>query len=655
MFTRFAAFVVLALVFTCTSTNLFAQEGAGHWSVSSPDQSLTVTVMQNDDGALTYTVSHESVEVIHPSRLGIVREDQSFADGLVFDSAEPEVRILESYTMLIGKDRSLYNNGRELTLNFHNTNSARLQIILRAYDDGVAFRYRFPEEDATPHTVIQELTTFKVSTEGQMWIQPYDQTPMYLPVYERYYSNHATIGIRAGFVQGRGWAFPALFHTDNHWILLTEADLDGSYFGAHLGAEPEDGEYEIAMPLEGEAQGTGSVEPTSTLPWVTPWRVIMVGATPEPIVESSLVYHLSAPRRIEDTSWIHPGRVSWSWWSDHDSSRDYDSLTHFVDLAADMGWEYSLVDANWNIMNGGTLEQLVEYASERGVGLLVWYNSGGEHTVVTEQPRDLMADRDVRRAEFARLEALGVRGVKVDFFESDKPHIIQLYLDILQDAADYHLLVDFHGSTIPRGWSRTYPNLMTMEAVRGAEYYTFDNTYSNNAPVQNTILPFTRNVIGPMDYTPVTFTDEVVPHLTTNAHELALSVIFESGLTHLADSVEAYENLPDEVRDFLQDLRVVWDETQYLAGEPGDFIVLARRSGDDWYISGINGQEEAREITLDLSPFVAAPYTQLLIQDDGVRGFNSITSVVEENTLTTITMQPYGGFVMRLEQFEIPE
>jgi hypothetical protein len=170
--------------------------------------------------------------------------------------------------------------------------------------------------------------------------------------------------------------------------------------------------------------------------------------------------------------------------------------------------------------------------------------------------------------------------------------------------------------------------------------------------VQNTILPFTRNVIGPMDYTPVTFTDEVVPHLTTNAHELALSVIFESGLTHLADSVEAYENLPDEVRAFLQDLRVVWDETQYLAGEPGDFIVMARRSGDDWYIAGINGQGEVREVTLDLSLFVDAPFTEILIQDGADRlSFHSMESVIEEITLpTTIRMQPYGGFVMHLTQ-----
>jgi hypothetical protein len=380
-----------------------------------------------------------------------------------------------------------------------------------------------------------------------------------------------------------------------------------------------------------------------------PWRVIMVGQTLRTIVESNLVYDLSAPSRISDTSWIHPGRVSWSWWSDHASSKNYASLSHFVDLAAEMGWEYSLVDANWNIMTGGSLNQLADYARQRGVGLLVWYNSGGPHNNVTEQPRDLMFDRDTRRAEFARLETLGVRGVKVDFFQSDKPQIIQLYLDILQDAADFHLLVDFHGSTIPHGWSRTWPNLMTMEAVRGAESYTFDQTYAQNAPIQNTILPFTRNVIGPMDYTPVTFTDELRPHLTTNTHELALSVIFESGLLHLADSVQAYESLPDAPKTFLQQVPTVWDETHFLAGEPGKYVVLARRSGSDWYVAGINGQSQPQDVTLDFSFLDDIPSIMTLIQDGDDRvSFDTTPANVDSSAPMTITMQAEGGFVARL-------
>lgn len=647
MFNRLAALIVLCIALICASTTR-SQDSAAQWSVASPDQNVSITVTQNSDGALTYTVNHASVEVIHPSRLGIVRDDQTFADQLIFDSATPQITIDETYEMLIGRRSSLRNHANEIALNFHNANNAQLQIILRAYDDGVAFRYFFPETDSTPHTVTEELTSFKIATDGQMWSQPYDQvTAWSSPAYERYFTNAAPVGTRASFIDGTGWAFPALFHADQRWILISEADLGGNYFGAHLGPRPSEGEYEIDMPLEDEALGIGSVEPTSTLPWLTPWRMIIVGETPATILESSLVYHLSAPSRIADTSWIQAGRASWSWWSDHNSPQNYESLAHFVDLAAEMGWEYSLVDANWDRMQGGNLEQLVEYANQQGVGLLLWYNSGGAHNAVTEAPRDLMFEREIRRAEFERISALGIRGVKVDFFQSDQPYMIQLYLDILADAADYHLLVNFHGSTIPRGWSRTYPNLMTMEAVRGAESYTFDQTYSRNAPVQNTILPFTRNVVGPMDYTPVTFTDELEPHFTTNAHELALSIVFDSGITHLADSVEAYENLPDEPAAFLRDLPTAWDETLYLAGEPGSYVIIARRSGDRWYIGGINGQENAQEITLNFAFLNGSIYATQLIQD-GADRLSFDVQAGDTQTRLTITMQPYGGFVITL-------
>ncbi|CAN5734281.1 hypothetical protein BH24BAC1_BH24BAC1_40160 [soil metagenome] len=195
-----------------------------------------------------------------------------------------------------------------------------------------------------------------------------------------------------------------------------------------------------------------------------------------------------------------------------------------------MGWEYSLVDANWNEMKGGNLEMLAKYAQEKNVGLLVWYNSGGAHNTVTEQPRDIMSDPVRRKEEMKKLQALGIKGIKVDFFQSDKQFIMQQYLDILKDAAAHHILVNFHGCTIPRGWSRTWPNLVSMESARGAETYIFSGEFPAKAPLHNVHLVFTRNIIGSMDYTPVTFSDNRYKRLTTNAHELALGVVFESGI-----------------------------------------------------------------------------------------------------------------------------
>ncbi|MDD2798057.1 MAG: glycoside hydrolase family 97 catalytic domain-containing protein, partial [Bacteroidales bacterium] len=262
-----------------------------------------------------------------------------------------------------------------------------------------------------------------------------------------------------------------------------------------------------------------------------------------------------------DFSWVKPGRSSWSWLTDNDSPKDFETMKKYVDLSAEMHWEYCLVDANWNLMQGGDIKQLVEYANSKNVGILMWYNSGGKHNKISERPRDIISNPEKCAAEFSKLQLWGVKGVKIDFWQSDKQNLIALYHDVLQKAAQHHLMVNLHGCTIPRGWSRTYPNLISQEAVKGEEAYLFDSSYPTNAPIQNSILPFTRNVIGSMDYTPVVFSDLNNHHLTTFAHELALALIFNSGITHFAGNVNDYNSLPLDVKQFLQNVPVVFDET----------------------------------------------------------------------------------------------
>jgi len=262
-----------------------------------------------------------------------------------------------------------------------------------------------------------------------------------------------------------------------------------------------------------------------------------------------------------------------------------------------------------------------------------------------------MYDPESRRLEFQKLQEWGVRGVKVDFFQSDKQNIIRHYLDILADAADYEIMVNFHGCTMPRGWERTWPHLMTMEAVRGAESYSFGPEYPEYAYWHNTILPFTRIVVGSMDYTPVAFSDQRYPHLTTYGHELALSVVFESGILHMADAVESYVSLPPAPKAFLQNVPVAWDETRYLVGEPGTFVVLARRHGQDWYVAGINGQDEEVSIDIEFSFLETGPYDMTLIEDGPTdRSFNVVTDSINTGDAVPVTMRPRGGFVIRLEK-----
>lgn len=630
------------------------------WRLNSPDGNISITVVLADLGAqahypagqkrLYYQIENKvagQLQVVLPfSPLGISRDDQDFIDGLLFESKDDVVTIDETYTLRHGKRRQCHNHANEMTLNFNNGHGANLQLIFRAYDDGIAFRYRFPDTDTNTFTVTGEMTGFRLPPNGVAYMQPYQEAGQWTPAYEDYYQKDLPIGTPSP--NNAGWAFPALFKTGVHWVLLTEAGLDESYCGTRLAREAPDAVYHIRLPDKNEGYGIGAVLPSSTLPWSTPWRVVMVGTRLATIVESSLVTHLNPPAMITDGDWIKPGRVSWSWWSESDSPKDFNTLCEFVDLAADLSWDYSLVDANWDEMGEDKIRELVNYARDREVGILLWYNSGGSHNIVTEKPRDRMHEKGVRRREFQFLRDLGVKGVKVDFFQSDKQNIIQHYLSILQDAADYQIMVNFHGCTLPRGWSRTYPHLMTMEAVKGAECYKFDNNYPENSPWHNTILVFTRNVVGPMDYTPVTFTDHQYPHLTTYVHELALAVVFESGWVHFADRVSAYRNLPQTPANFLRQIPAAWNDIRLLDGEPGKLAVVARQKDNDWFIGGINGSDSTT-VTINFSFLDNNSYQMVFIGDGATDdSFNDETATVTADDSWTVTMRTNGGFVMHL-------
>ena len=533
------------------------------------------------DNQLFYSVSladsNESRVVLSPSPMGILRNDGNFVTRLSFKEASAIASINESFELPSGKQIRIENRANELTLTFINQEGKKIHVVARAYDDGIAFRYVFPDQDSGKYTVEEEVTGFAIAGAGKTWIEPYDKVTMWTPAYERYFENGIPIGTSAPSIEG--WAFPALFNTENAWILLTEAGADSTYFAAHLQQDAGNGLYTIRMPEPTEADSMISSKPSSVLPWSTPWRVAIIGKKLSTIAESNMVVKLNPPAAFDDASWIKPGRASWSWWSTPSSPKNYRVLKDYVDLASEMGWEYSLVDANWDLMEGGTIEQLVKYANTKNIGILMWYNSGGPHNIVTERPRDIMFDPVTRKEEFKKLAAMGVKGVKVDFFQSDKQHIIGLYFDILKDAAENHILVNFHGCTLHRGWNRTWPNLISMESVRGAENYGFDSLYPVKAVWHNTILPFTRNVTGSMDFTPVAFTNQNFPHLTTYGHELALSVVFESGILHMADRASSFRSLPEAPKTFLKNVPVAWDETILLDGAPGEFAVFARRKG----------------------------------------------------------------------------
>lgn len=616
-------------------------------AVVSPNQKIHVALFHqgnSDTGSwfltVSYAVKGKISEAIPRIDLGLSRSDQDFAANLRFLKASHPVLINEDYTLLHGKKSSCSNSANEVTLSFENTSKAKMNVIIRAYNDGVAFRYEFPEKQGT-FVVNDELTAYTIPQQTMRWMEKWN--PANEGIYQAMHDDQ---------VLQQQWCYPALFHTADKscWFLIHEAGLEETYCGTKLSNTANKTTYKLTFPDPKDGNGVGEALPTITLPWKSPWRVIIMGQLAD-IVQSTLVDDVSPASVVKNTTWIRPGIASWNYWSNNHGTKDYQIVRKFADLAAEMGWPYTLLDWEWDAMtHGGNLEDAVKYILSLGVKPLLWYNSGGPHTGVRATPRDRMLTHESRVQEFTKLKKMGIAGVKIDFFESEKQNMITYYLDILKDAAQYKMMVYFHGCLVPRGWSRTYPNLMTMEAVRGAEWYNNGPDFTMAAPVHNTILPFTRNVVGPMDYTPVTFTNSQFPHVTSYGHELALSVVFESGIQHFADRPEGYEALPDAPRTFLKKVPNAWDDTKLIDGYPGKDIVMARRKGNAWYIGGLNAElrEKIKTISFDFLPEGVQYKLTLIADGKHDKDFLTRYLVVDKSSSVTVKMLRRGGFAASL-------
>jgi len=631
--------VVLGLIAAMTA---FAQNR----ELNSPNQKINVSLENTHNtskGSWYLKINHingsQLSNVISRIDIGLQRNDQTFADQLQLVNSGKATVINEQYSALHGKKSQCSNSATEVVFSFENPQKTKLKLIVRAYNDGVAFRYEFPDKTGT-YTIQDEYTAYTIADSTKRWLQKF---------------NPANEGLYQMTVDGseqKDWAYPALFNTPDQscWYLLHEADLDGSYCGTKLTNYGDKNKYKLTFPDKWNGRETGEIQPTITLPWKSPWRVVILGNLKD-IVESTLVDDVSTPTVMTKTDWIIPGVASWNYWSDNHGTRSYKTVCQFANLAATMGWRYTLLDWEWDTMtDGGNLDDALQYINERGIKPLIWYNSGGDHTWVNATPKDRMLTHESRMAEFAKLKKMGIAGVKIDFFESEKQNMINYYLDILQDAATFEMMVYFHGCIVPRGWARTYPHLMTYEGVRGAEWYNNGSEFTNTAPEHNTVLPFTRNVVGAMDYTPVTFTNSQYPHVTSFGHELALSVVFESGIEHFADRPEGYLQLPDAVKFFLKDVPNAWDDIRFISGYPGKDVVLARRKANAWYVGGLNAElkEKTTKILFDFLP-EGRKYKMTLIADGKYDSAFSIDYKVVDNTSNIdVKMLRRGGFAIQL-------
>jgi hypothetical protein len=309
------------------------------------------------------------------------------------------------------------------------------------------------------------------------------------------------------------------------------------------------------------------------------------------------------------------------------------------------------VDALWDTQIGyEKIRELIDYARTKNVRILLWYNSAGPWNTTPQTPRDRMLTHEGRVAEFTRLKQMGVAGLKIDFFGADGQSMIAYYHDIMTDAAPFGLLLNFHGATLPRGWSRTYPHLMTMEGIKGLEFATFEQRNADQVPKHVTMLPFTRNVFDPMDFTPMAL--DRFPRTqrrTTAAAELAQSVLFTSGITHYAEIPAGMAKAPEYVRVFLRGVPSIWDDVRFLDGYPGRYVALARRGGDRWYLAGVNGEETERELTVNVREFAAGKKLILITDGGDALGFARSEVQVPDSGELTLKLQPRGGFAAVVE------
>lgn len=550
------------------------------------------TLVFRDGGRPVLSITDPQGAPLVDETLGLTTADADLAQGMTLGTTQTR-QFTEQYRMTTGKRLERKANFAETRYSLRNAAGQKLDVVVRVANDGVAFRYELPGVQQA--TVLNEATSFAIPTDARAWLLPYG------PQYEK-----ERIETTAGTAASGEYGYPSLFRIGQSYVLVTEADADGRYDGSRLSHLVGTNAWKLTL-ADARVDSTG----------VTPWRTVITGDLAT-VTESTLVDDLADASKLADVSWVHPGKVAWSWLSEHDSPSDPVRQRAYVDFAARNGIPYVLVDEGWK---DAWIPDLVRYANAKHVDILLWF-----HWSKLDTPAK-------RIAALTKVKGWGVKGVKIDFMESDSQARFQWYDATLADAARLQLMVNFHGATVPHGLARTWPHLMTMEGVRGAE---------NDPPaVGNTIQPFTRNVVGSMDYTPVAF--DAGRKEASIAHEVALPIVFESGWTHLADRPEAYESRPVALA-FLDQIPTVWDETRLVAGTPGQDAVFARRRGSRWFIGAITAGP-ARRLTVPLAWLKGGSWHADIVRDGVGRGdvVRSAQNVASDGNLS-FDVPANGGF-----------
>ena len=610
------------LFFFQVSVVAFAQEsGVRSQEIVSPDGRMTVTVTVAD-GCPKYEVKLDGQVFIQPSPLGLKLNFDDLTQGLTLKACDVS-KYEDEYTLKTTKQSHVKVVATEGVCRFEKDGREALDVIFRVTSRDVAYRYKvYPKKvrgGETMSGVVEYEASGFVLPEGTTTFLCPQMKPMTgfartAPSYETGYTPDDQMG-KNGW--GFGYTFPCLFKIKadqtnkadqttppsghpsysggekDGWVLISETGTDGGYVGCRLVNE-KDNTYKIGFPLAEEMNGTGSTTPLVALPAETPWRTITVGTTLTPIVETTVATDLVKPKYKASKDYTY-GKGSWSWIIGMDPSCNFDEQKRYIDFSAAMGFRSVLVDALWDTQIGyEKMEELARYGKEKGVGLFLWYNSNGTWNDAPQGPKNKMDKSGPRRKEMAWMQKNGILGIKVDFFGGDKQQMMQLYEDILTDANDFGIQVIFHGCTLPRGWERMYPNFVAAEAVLASENLHFGQGACDAEAFNACIHPFIRNTVGSMDFGGSTLNKRYSAdnqhgtiRKTSDVFAMATAVLFQSSVQHFALAPNNLYDAPSWAVQFMKDVPTLWDETKFIDGYPGKYVILARRSGDKWYVAGV--------------------------------------------------------------------
>lgn len=647
---KFFTSTALGVCLSALALSCFAQDV----SVLSPDKQLNVAITVTD-GKPAYTVTYKGKTMLDKSPLGLTTNEGDFSTGMKYLSNTQGV-VDKNYMQDKIKVSKVHYVANKLVCVFENDKKRKLNIEFQVSNNNIAFRYEIePMGERLACVVEKEATGYKFPAATTTFLST-NMTAMTgfartAPSYETAYVADAPM------VKPRpatdGYVFPGLFHVGaDGWVLLSETGVTSLYCASHLSEISADGVYSIEYPNVKQNNGFGSTGAAIALPGYTPWRTITVGDNLKPIVETTIPYDVVDPLYAASKVYKH-GKGTWSWILWQDNSMNYDDQVKFIDLAATLKYDYILMDALWDKNVGKEkMAQLVKYAASKKVGAFLWYNSNGQFNDAPQGPRNKMNTSIERKKEMKWLRDIGVAGLKVDFWGGDKQETMRLYEDVLSDANDYGLMIDFHGATLPRGWERIYPNYVGSEAVLASEMVYFNQGNRQTEAIYATFHPFIRNAVGNMEFGG-TFLNKFLTktnqgrsqRLTTDAFQLATAILFQNSVQFFALTPNNLTDAPAFEIDFMKTVPTTWDETVYIDGYPGKSAVIARRHQDKWYIAGANANKEVLKLKLNL-PMVAGKKVQLYNDDNTKVTFTKQIDIGKNGELE-IEIQPNGGFVIK--------